>query len=360
VGAQCCVVMLCWIVGRHDDSRLGRARSSVSKHNLYTLGVKADLISTGIADLHPDISIHSSTSRWSNLFDLLHGHVFGLALVETKVSMSVETFLTSRERQVADYWMMSIHRDKLLVFVNILECARCEPVRFRNRNLDYGDPFLFAEMGHATHDRLMRDGTIDGRRYCDVLDGWAARHNFDRNQNRDGYILSAIVMPTAHAILCAHRYWHVWGFPFIPKHKRQRSSYAIGQALWQGMEMDGDIVGDENEVEPFGPSNLLDVADSLRQCLPMIPDGDQNQDLLKFHIRKLDTMRNNFLLSRALLSRRAFAMDNIINLVVVAGLMRDVTDLPDVLKMSLQVSIPEPNLRAYFMELLKTKGRLQV
>ena len=203
-------IMLCWIVSQDADKRMGHSRHKVKHRHTYTESVRNDLFNAEVSvSGETDMTPARSASAWKSFLTLMQGHVLGCALIRPKYSSSPEAFLSSREREVADYWMMTPYQRCVLIFVDIVEVVRCDPVLFRTRTLEHCNPFLFGELGQLTHNRLIENKTCDGQDFYDVWAHWSAKHGC--SVPAPGNILyPVIVMPTPHAILITRRSWHTW------------------------------------------------------------------------------------------------------------------------------------------------------
>lgn len=88
-----------------------------------------------------------------------------------------------------------------------------------------------------------------------------------------------------------------------------------------------------------------------RQHIEAVPGAEDLLDVVGNHIKRLQGMRDNLMLHRDHLARRAFKMDILVNTIILSGLLRDSQDMGDALDMAIELCVPEPNLKAYFKDL---------
>ena len=124
-------------------------------------------------------------------------YLLGCALLSSRQVISPDIFLTSREREVADYWMCTPFCDDHLVNVEFLEFAKCaEPVKFMTKTLDYGTPSIFGAMSTLTLQHLLRNGTVGGGTFEERFASWSNRYHIPELSCD----CTVIVMPTPHAL----------------------------------------------------------------------------------------------------------------------------------------------------------------
>ena len=161
-----------------------------------------------------------------------------------------------------------------------------------------------------------------------------------------------------HKAPCRKRYI-ILAFPYLSKTNRKRLQYLIAQPLWGDIEasvlfntLNTLSSMEDSDSVSFGPRYWQCLGDTLREALSILPPDDQVCDSITNELLKLDYMRNNYLMHQSVLSQRAYSMDLVINTVVVSGLLRDVADIQDVLRQSIAITTPEPNLRQYLQDQL--------
>jgi hypothetical protein len=367
--------MLAWIVARGDDSRVGSARTRVHTSLIYSDRVKVDLVVSGVAsgDVGPaaDLNASSSHRNWSAALQYMDNRVLGLAYITSAFSPSVLKSLTGRERAVFDYWLVTDYNDKPIVMVDILEAIPIQrPQTVQHRAGGRGRHILFGKMTSFSFKRLVDAGPIvragGFATFEEYWNCWAAKRNIDLTEYRDRAgavsITTALLMPSAHGVLCCSGVWTSWGFPYLEHHERRGQSYHLGKPLWGSLEI-GEVIRShmDNDTDPFAPSDFADVAETLRQCVALLPGDDNAFESLRAdisqHVHRLQSARDHFLLHQARLTARAYQLDVLVTTVLMSGLLREAGDMGAVLDHAIDVVIPEPKLREYLKGLHKTDHR---
>ena len=137
--------------------------------------------------------------------------------------------------------------------------------------------------------------------------------------------------------------------------------YHIGRRLWEAAPPGEPLsLSDEVHVdEMFGPTELATVMDVLRQAATLMPAGfDQCREEIASAVRSLDDVRNSFVRNDAATSRKSYDMKVLVDVVVASGLLRDASDLREIMMHALNVCVREPRLNNYCRAALAKKHAL--
>ena len=110
---------------------------------------------------------------------------------------------------------------------------------------------------------------------------------------------------------------------------------------------------DEQDPEPFTEKEMQRLADTYRELVGLLPYGnDSLRQRAEHHVLRLQTMRDNWVFSNALLSRRAYHLHTLLTTVVFSGLLRDVSDVAEAIDLGLELIVKEPHLKAHLKNIL--------
>ena len=277
--------MLAWLAAKSEDARVDRRK--IPKELVYSERVRADLASCGF----PERTATSSPDDWEAELAPFSQTVLCLVFIKPAHVASAVEILTSSARASADYWLGTKWGSNpliLLEFIGVL--AVRSTVTFRGK---IGFPATSAFFSSMTH--MCVEAACDSIG-MDELSAALMSWGFDSASYMENGILNVgtvLHLPLPHAVLVARRQWRQWTLPFLNGTERRGHSYHLGTPLWSATDhADDDTV--VNLGESFGPDDMLQIADVLRNCLRYVPQSSAVLcETIKHHCRVLKTMRDS-------------------------------------------------------------------
>lgn len=358
------LIMLAWIAGTADTSRDAPGKTKLAERLVYSERIVQDLATACAAETQ--LTARSSSSDWARWALVQDKRIHGLALLRPRGAYRVQALFSAKERAVLDYWLVSHFHDRPLVLLDVLEMACLqEPEVLQMRLGVRGTQALFNHVSLQQAMRLLEKVDTNGTQIADLLLTWAHRHGLDPESytNPAGrlFVDAAMVLPLPHALLIKTCQWKFWAFPYLTPTQRQGRMYHIGRRLWEAAPPGEPLsLSDEVHVdEMFGPAELATVMDVLRQAATLMPAGfDQCREEIASAVRSLDDVRNSFVRNDATTSRKSYDMKVLVDVVVASGLLRDASDLREIMMHALNVCVREPRLKNYCREALAKKHAL--
>ena len=293
-------------------------------------------------------------------------HVFALALVRAGAPMSMYHPLTHDELMIQDYLKMTPYKDAPLLRVDFVEVARLRHEVLVQESVRQLIPrgFMF-NMSSFSYDRLVTAFLDQGEGDLGVaLQGWAAVHNLSLDDLLDsnGRVLLTIKMPTPHGILVQRQQWSSWALPLIAE---RRVAAGLGYSLIKPLLSEVDVAGlcrDARETcQEMGDSDIGDLLsenglyvllNTLRRAY-----ADHPSEQLAQQIRWFQRRRDMVLEGRLQSTRKAYAMELIVNSLLLAGFLRNVGHYADALRFATVAAIQDPALQKHVLSgLFKVKA----
>lgn len=355
--------MLCGLFARHaeESRRAGVGNTRIRKSTIYTSSIRSEL-----ERCWPNVSIHlgadpepeglnaaASPETWREALGSCQRHCIGVALVEAMYSPDLVSVLTSHQRSVVDFWRLTQYGQSPLMLVSFVECAMlAAPVVVYEHLSRSGVQALFFETTVSSWQRLMDERVASGALVADLFREWGARLPGGEGRQR-----ICMVLPTPHAVLCVGGQWRSWAFP-IPASRRPRASLQLHLAapLWQHLALNVCNGADAVAVPDVTAERLLVLADVLRQHLRAHRSGDGVSAQLNVQtvgqLHFVQGLRDALILDTVQRSRKAFALDALIEAMLFSGCLQSTRLMRVALEHALHVTVRTPQLLTHFLDVI--------
>lgn len=359
-----------WIFARdrHRTRAIhGTRKWTAGTGDIFTPFVLECLIQANIFPPAPDEEVLQLGPRQCEdvLERLVGGHVIGVALCRPAWSPDALKVLRPLERALKDYWDLTWELDGDLLFFDLVHSAcfvRPQKV-YIDASVNQHPRTLFFGITEPSSVRCLAaqirgEGQVPGI----SVQTWLEQHGFFANG--DGPNLRvALQMPVPHAILCTRDSWKLYCVPFLVKTAKAR---AIGLTRVPSLYKDvahnsfslRELNWDDQVVATLSPDMLQNLADMLRTLLHGGPDaiGQNLHAEAMSMVGNVQHLRDVLVRASARRTTQAFAMDLLLNALLLSGAFSDTQGLRGIISQSLHVAIPDVAARQYFQDRVATPG----
>ena len=339
--------------------RFGTSRESLRVKDLFTRYVRDEFLKS---DLLHDVSFdrHSTAEEFHRACRHVAGKVIGLTLCRPVSVSDVMVYLGRQQRHVQDYWQSMPLFDLPVMFIEVLEHTSLfvlESVYMSTP--DFAPRGIFFTMTWFSAQRCMGGRTFPyGQPLREVLQEWRNRYNNGEpfKSEHEGTVAQAIAMPLPHAMLCNSGQWRYWGFPVASG----RRGGGLGLAIikpWISVAGDlrpfqqADIEDPMHELAP-------DLLQGLGDCMRLAAQNEASQDQLRFYIGWVQNLRTTMLRHSLGLSRRVYSMSQMVQFMLVAGLLTQGGHLYHVVIGSLKAAIQDKAVQNHYVQMMSSKHAL--
>lgn len=348
-----------------DRLRLGHDRAALSLDHLFDKYVKQSLLRSAVP-AEANLADTSTSQAWIDEFGHNSSHVIALVLARPLWRPSLLTYLERHQRHVYDFWQITKYDTCDLVFVDIVDTIILErPQQVFSSAAGFSPHGVFFRVTQFSAERCMQERILgqDGRLVREQVAQWRHVHNggaplasLAPGADHENVCLSW-ALPLPHAMLCAARTWPTYAFPLATGRQGAGLGLSLVQHWIQGLRAAAPAAGNRGaqllapqHAPAMSPDLLQDLADSMRSAVAGLAPG---HDLVKFHVSWLQQMRDNMLLEQVRRSRSVFRMADLLQTMLLSGMLRQNDRMKFAIETSLRVAVHEDTLRNYYLTMLR-------
>ena len=230
-----------------------------------------------------------------------------------------------------------------------------------------GSKSFFSSISNGTVRSLLQAGALGGWAFEAIVASWSQRHpmiDFTSYYNANAELQLDITFTgaTPHMVLLTSKAWSSYMFPFAsPKGRLMKHAcdgdvdVLTGGRNFRNPVDDSFTLGDST----WGPQEWLSVGNLMRQLLQVEGrPGPLLAEEVGHSVQSIDRMRLALLHQACQAKRRTFKMEQLVEIVVLSGFLRDVSNTKDVIVMALKAVIAEPAQRDYLLGLVRQQRAL--
>ena len=285
------------------------------------------------------------------------GRVVGAMVCSGSMVPSITSVLSPSQHCVWDFWALSRYVEEQLFFCTVHECfTLAEPQLVRESNLRQMKSGSFFKMTAPSCEKCFATETSTGDTVQSILNAWALRYGLpDLTERPQRTTLDCCNMFAPHCVLVASGRWKSYAFP-VPACKQSRNSLgmSIANRLWRplGINLAAPAVAANAAVggpEKFSAPLMQDMADQLRILYNIAVDEESmtQEELqhLEGQISFLQDFRDKHILQEADRERTQFRLEYLLSNMMLAGYLKQSSNLLEALKWAIQISVPHPGMR---------------
>ena len=228
--------MFVWVAGH------ATRRDNANKNQMHPGVLYSKLVRQSLADCHAaDIGDAAPPKEWSATLSLLDRQVLALALLRPSFTHDVEKLLSSRERELVDYWSHTRFADATLVFSDVLEVMPLrEPTPLYTTMGAAGIKGIFGTVTGNSLQRIMQDiGPISGdASFAELMETWCARHGLGELLAHGCEHSVVAMLPLPHAVLTQRGVFQSFVFLFPIATKLRGIGLSLVKPLWSHFPLD--------------------------------------------------------------------------------------------------------------------------
>ena len=358
--------VFCWLVAQPARSRIARRdldgskvkESALPVAGIYTQAVILEL--TGLSASLPMLSQipgvasvpsadrphEDQAAGWSSALEQLALHVVGFCWLSPLFIEEVSSILSDAGEQCRDFWALTKYHDEHFLHCqasssNVLPHAVPSHARVQSKGAT-ADSKWFYELSEATHEHLQVLAQ-------DLLQGQATTR-------------LCLKIPAPHALLLAAGRWAEYCLPVVLKGRTR--SFAAGAALLKALPLPAvsqEAVPVDGNSAPsmFDPVHLRQLTRSLRKLLSRHRQiSEEDLAAARQDIATLLGVRAKLYVEEALMTRRFYSLQTLVEAVLVSSNLRSQGSLKPVLQLGLQLVVRSEQVCRYFLSLLERRYAL--
>ena len=320
-------------------------------HMIYTPEILRELASLALEG--PPEETADNAQEWYQQLQPMHRHAYALALLDVGGPISVFDELLPDEVIVQDYWKATPYKSEQFVRVRFLEVKVLDQwVLVRHEALRHGHVprGLVFPMSAFSYEKLVEEFDAQGLESLpDAVRRWVQKHHLDYDSLFDvnGRAVRSINMPIPHCLLICAGTWDRWSIP-VPTSKRTFVGLGLGLLDFgdlnvQRLRRDASALSQSLEasdaVDLLTPMGIHLLQNTLRRLYAAQPTEDLAKQIVWLQ-RRRDILIEGKLKS----TQRAFEMETVVKMLMLAGHLRTMRSLDDALRYAVACAVRDPAL----------------